>query len=178
MSVVIRPASTGDYLATERIEAIADTAFVDRFSPADWPGPTSAEDRASAPGFVLVAEDLDSGTPIGFVQVLEIEDHAHLEQLSVLPSHSRRGHGRRLIDAARDEAARRGHAQITLRTYADVPWNGPFYETCGFVPSEPDTNFLRSLVDVEEALGLMAHGRRIQMTAALPRWQDSADPRR
>jgi hypothetical protein len=53
-----------------------------------------------------------------------------------------------------------------------VPWNAPFYASCGFVPSQPDTGFLQSLVDVEESLGLMTYGPRIQMTAVLPRWQD------
>lgn len=177
MSVVIRPAASGDYPATESIEARADALLIERFSARDWPGPTRAAERASAPGFLLIAEDPDVLEPIGFVQVLEIGAHAHLEQLSVLPRHSRRGHGRRLVQAALDEASRRGHALITLRTYADVPWNAPFYESCGFVPSEPDTGFLRSLIDVERSLGLMAHGARVQMTARLPRWQDSDDQR-
>lgn len=52
-------------------------------------------------------------------------------------------------------------------TDADVPWNAPFYASCGFRQSFPDTAFLRELVDVEHALGLDAHGTRVRMTAAL-----------
>jgi hypothetical protein len=57
---------------------------------------------------------------------------------------------------------------MTLRTYADVPWNAPFYSTCGFVESQPDTEFLRQLVDTEKELGLDQYGRRIQMSTRLP----------
>ncbi|KJL46018.1 Acetyltransferase (GNAT) family protein [Microbacterium hydrocarbonoxydans] len=177
MTHSIRVAKAEDYPATVLIEAAADALLVDLFDARHWPGPSTAEERAAAPGFVLIAEDQQIPTPVGFVHVLEIAGHAHLEQLSVLPSHSRRGLGRLLVDAALDEASRRGYALITLRTYADVPWNAPFYRTCGFVPSEPDSDFLRSLVGVEEALGLTQYGPRLQMAAALPRWRDSAPSR-
>jgi hypothetical protein len=56
---------------------------------------------------------------------------------------------------------------MTLRTYADLPWNGPFYRTCGFVESLPDREFLERLVEAESRLGLDRYGRRLQMTAAL-----------
>lgn len=171
MKVRIRAATAEDYPATVSIEAAADALLRDHLHAGDWPGPGDAYERAAAAGFVLIAAGSDD-EPIGFVQVLEVAGHAHLEQLSVLPSHARRGHGRRLVWAALDEASRRGHSLITLRTYAEVPWNPPFYASCGFVPSQPDTGFLQSLVDVEESLGLMTYGPRIQMTAVLPRWQD------
>lgn len=177
MTYSIRAATPADYPETVLIEVAADALLVDLFDARHWPGPSTAEERAAAPGFVLIAEDQEMSTPVGFVHVLEIAGHAHLEQLSVHPSHTRRGLGRLLIDAALDEASRRGYALITLRTYADVPWNAPFYRTCGFVPSEPDSDFLRSLVGVEETLGLAKYGPRIQMAAALPRRQDSAPSR-
>lgn len=104
---------------------------------------------------------------VGFAQVLEIDGHAHLEQLSVLPSHGGRGIGRLLVGAAKEEARRRGHAQLTLRTYADVPWNAPFYSSCGFRESEADSAFHRGLLASEDALQLSQYGRRIQMTAVL-----------
>ena len=52
-----------------------------------------------------------------------------------------------------------------MRYTGDV--NGPFYSRAGFVETEPDTDFLESLVRVERALGLERHGRRIQMTIEL-----------
>lgn len=174
MSVLFRLAESRDYDATERIEADADALLIDRFAAQDWPGATSAAEREAAPGFVLVAENQETAEAVGFVQVLEIDDHAHLEQLSVLPSFSRRGLGRRLVQAALDESRKRGYEEVTLRTYADVPWNAPFYASCGFSETDPDTHFLRSLIDVERALGLFDHGPRVQMTARLGDWQQSS----
>lgn len=170
-AIRIRPALPSDDAATERIEVEADALLVDRFEAADWPPPTPAHERSSAPGFVLLAEEVahesTAAVTVGFVHVLEIEGHAHLEQLSVLPAYGRRGIGRSLVDAALDEARRRGHTEVTLRTYAEVPWNAPFYASCGFAVSEPYTPLLRGLVDVETSLGLFAYGPRVQMTAAL-----------
>ncbi|WP_308162513.1 MULTISPECIES: GNAT family N-acetyltransferase [unclassified Microbacterium] len=163
----IRPAVASDDATIEQIEFAADALLTERFHATEWPPPTRAEERAAAPGFVLVAERLDdaaSTDPVGFVHVLETDGRAHLEQLSVLPSYGRRGIGRLLVSAALAEAQRRGHQRVTLRTYADVPWNAPFYASCGFIETTPDSAFLHGLVATEDALGLSAHGRRVQMT--------------
>ncbi|MET4157699.1 hypothetical protein [Agromyces sp. PvR057] len=48
-----------------------------------------------------------------------------------------------------------------------MPFNAPFYETCGFVETEPDTEFHRGLVGAEHDHGLSTSERRIQMTRAL-----------
>lgn len=171
MNVTLRPARTDDAAATEQIETEADTLLIDRFSAVSWPPPTPAADRARMPGFVLVAEHSADATAaaavVGFVHVLDLDGHAHLEQLSVLPAFERRGIGRLLVEGALMEARHRGHAEMTLRTYVDVPWNAPFYETCGFVTTAPQTPALLGLVQVEEALGLFEFGARVQMTAVL-----------
>lgn len=170
VTVRIRPAAHADGEATEQIEIAADALLVDRFAAAAWPPPTTAEERASSPGFVLVAEWAATGAParpVGFVHVLEVDGHAHLEQLSVLPAHGRRGIGRALVTAALAEARRRGHQTVTLRTYADVPWNAPFYASCGFLETSPGTDFHRRLVVTEDALRLSEHGRRVQMSISL-----------
>lgn len=170
MTVLIRAARPADDAVIEQIEAAADALLIDRFGASDWPPPTSSLERAAVPGFVLVAESASgdaAAAPVGFVHVLEIEGHAHLEQLSVLPEHARRGIGRRLVKAAVAETRRRGHRRITLRTYADVPWNAPFYASCGFAESGPDSEFHRGLIATEDALRLGVHGRRVQMTATL-----------
>ncbi|GAA2458583.1 GNAT family N-acetyltransferase [Agromyces soli] len=170
MSFTIRAAGGSDFAATEQIERDADQLFVDRFEARDWPPPTSAAARAGAPGFTLVAAASESDASahvLGFAQVLEIAGQAHLEQLSVRPTEGRRGVGGSLIDAAADEAKARGYSALTLRTYADVPWNGPFYLRHGFRETEPTTDFELSLLAIEAALGLNAYGRRTQMTRRL-----------
>jgi hypothetical protein len=72
-----------------------------------------------------------------------------------------------LVEAAKDQARGRVYEWLSLRTYADVPWNAPFYARLGFIETEPATDFHRHLVEVEDRLGLARYGRRVQMTAAL-----------
>lgn len=141
--------------------------LIDGLSPESWEHAPSGLSRAAQPGFVLVAEQTETGTIVGFVHVLENDGIVHLEQLSVLPQEGRRGYGRRLLQAAMDEARRRGYERLTLRTYADVPWNASFYARVGFVETQPTTDFHKALIEVEERLGLARYGRRVQMTAAL-----------
>jgi GNAT superfamily N-acetyltransferase len=165
-AVVIRAATRQDLDLLEGIENDGDALLIERFRPEQWWPAATGRERAAAPGFILVFED-EVGSVVGFVHVIECDGLAHLEQLSVLRSAGRRGFGRALVQAAKAEGARRGHRVMTLRTYADVPWNAPFYETVGFHPSEPVTPFHRSLLRAETGLGLNRYGRRLQMTAVL-----------
>jgi GNAT superfamily N-acetyltransferase len=163
----IRPAVAADLAALQGIEDRADRILVELLRPAEWwPAPTGAE-RAAEPGFLLVAEDADAdaedGALVGFAHVLEVDGLAHLEQVAVPPKHGRRGHGGALVEAAAGEARRRGHGRITLRTFADVPWNAPAYARAGFVEEEPVTPFHRGLAATEARLSLDLVGRRIQM---------------
>ncbi|KQM83109.1 GNAT family N-acetyltransferase [Agromyces sp. Leaf222] len=163
----IRHASRRDLDLTEAIENEADELLIALLRPQSWrPAPTGRE-RGAQRGFTLMAVETGTDRRIGFVHVLEVGDLAHLEQLSVLPDSTRRGVGRRLVEAAAAEAQHRGHDRITLRTFADVPFNAPFYETCGFVETEPDTEFHRGLVGAEQDHGLSTSERRIQMTRRL-----------
>jgi GNAT superfamily N-acetyltransferase len=162
----IRFAQPTDAATIEAIENDADQLLVERLRPDVWPAAQPGADRLAAPGFLLVAA-LDDGDVAGFVHVVEVDGLCHLEQLSVRPEHGRGGLGRRLVTAAADHARRLGYERITLRTYADVPWNGPFYRSAGFVEEEPVTAFHRSIVEIERRLGLDRHGRRILMSAAL-----------
>lgn len=167
MSELIRPAVADDAEVLRSIEAQADALLIDSLGAPDWPSAGDGSERLAAPGFVLVLEDPSSSSPVGFVHVLDADGHAHLEQLSVLPSSGRQGFGRRLVDAALDTARERGYSRMTLRTYAEVPWNAPFYASCGFLESIPETPFQRGLVDTETSLGLDRYGRRLQMTVEL-----------
>lgn len=160
-------AEPGDHAVIEVIENAADAILIDLLKPEHWEPAPSGAVRNAQPGFFLVALESVHDSVIGFVHVLEIEGVAHLEQLSVLPTHGRRGNGRKLVEASMAEASDRGYHELTLRTYADVPWNAPFYKTCGFTEREPATAFYRRLVALEKELGLDRYGRRIQMTVQL-----------
>ncbi len=164
--VTIRVARDDEHALLEDVERAADTVLETLLRPETPFAPTPAAERASAPGFTLVAED-GTGRVLGFVHVLEEPDGAHLEQVSVLPEHGRRGIGRALVEAACDGARARGHRSITLRTYADVPWNAPFYRSAGFVETEPSGADQLARQQAERASGLDRLGRRVQMTREL-----------
>ncbi|MFJ4175993.1 GNAT family N-acetyltransferase [Microbacterium sp. NPDC089696] len=166
MSASIREAVAEDAEMIQAIEVSADALLIDALGAPEWPPAGDPIERLGQPGFVLVLEGSDA-SPLGFVHVLDVDGHAHLEQLSVLPESGRRGHGRRLVDAALAEARDRGYSRVTLRTYAEIPWNAPFYASCGFLESIPESGFQLSLVETEASLGIDRYGRRIQMTVEL-----------
>lgn len=162
----VRFAEHYDLDLIEQIENAADQILIDRLRPDSWfPAPTGLA-RLSEPGFLLVIE-LDDGRVAGFVHVLEVDGTCHLEQISVAPEYARHGLGRALLEAAKQYARERGYSQISLRTYADVPWNAPFYATAGFVEEEPTTAFHRSIIDTEAEYGLARYGRRVHMVVPL-----------
>ncbi|MBO0979810.1 GNAT family N-acetyltransferase [Microbacterium sp. SD291] len=165
--ITIRHATAADAELIQAIETSADALLIDTLGTTAWPPAGDGLQRVAAPGFVLVLTETAEGSPVGFVHVMDADGHAHLEQLSVLPDAGRQGYGRRLVAAAQREARERGYTRMTLRTYAEVPWNAPFYASCGFLESLPETPFLRTLTETESRLGLDAHARRVQMTVEL-----------
>lgn len=70
---------------------------------------------------------------VGFALAGYVDDHAHLFEVDVHPAHGRRGIGRLLIDQVAQWALAHNHTLLTLTTFCDVPWNGPFYRRLGFV---------------------------------------------
>jgi GNAT superfamily N-acetyltransferase len=105
--------------------------------------------------------------PVGFVWVNEVDGIAHVEELAVVPKWMRQGIGGRLLERAADWAAGQGYPAITLITFADVPWNAPFYRARGFTEIDELTPGLAALRDRERALGLDDVGRRMVMRRAL-----------
>jgi GNAT superfamily N-acetyltransferase len=122
------------------LEAAADTMF-EPLGIGPLPGPGTVEEFAAAL-IVLVAGD----PPVGLCRIDGIGPTgvAHLEQLSVHPDHAGRGIGRTLLRAGCGWAAEQGYREITLATYRDIPWNGPFYASEGFVERGPVDEFLRA----------------------------------
>jgi GNAT superfamily N-acetyltransferase len=92
--------------------------------------------------------------PVAYVLVDEVDGHAHIEQVSVHPEQSRRGIGRALIDHVGAWAAARGLAGLTLTTFADVPWNAPYYARLGFTVVTDPTPGLLAVRAHETAMGL------------------------
>ena len=72
------------------------------------------------------------GSPVGFTLVSHRGGTLYLDQISVHPDHGRQGLGTLLVQHVFQLARQRKLRQITLSTFRDVPWNGPFYRKLGF----------------------------------------------
>ncbi len=102
-----------------------------------------------------VAEDPGVG-PAAYMLLEPLDGCLHVEQLSVHPAHARRGVGRSLLADAALRAAACGLPALTLTAFADVPWNAPYYERCGFhrLTAAELTPGLRAVRARETAAGL------------------------
>lgn len=110
-------------------------------------------------GRAWVQADDESDRPTAFLIADIVDDAVHIEQVSVDPAFARRRLGRGLIDQVATWARDEGYRTLTLATFTEVAWNGPYYERCGF----------RYLADSELTPGL----RRIRAEEAglgLDRW--------
>lgn len=144
-----------------------------------WGSAPTGASRAAEPGFLLVAaETCDRGAAerghaagderlVGFAHVLDLDGHAHLEQIAVLPERTRRGIGPQLLARSCRQAVERGFDRLTLRTFADVPWNAPFYARHGFEVLAPEPSWMAPLRDAEERIGLPGQGTRVAMVRHL-----------
>ncbi len=106
---------------------------------------------------------------MGFAHVVELDGHAHLDELSVLPDFQRRGVGAALVRAATAETRALGFHELSLCTYRDVPWNGPWYRALGFEEVTELEPYQRRLREREAELGLDRNGARVVMRVRLER---------
>ena len=172
MSLSVRPARPSELRHLAAIEDSGAAPFRDWYGAAAVPAllapAVSGATRDAVPGELLVAVDpAYAGTgPLGFAHLLWLgaDDgsvSAHLEQLSVLlPEHGRRGIGTALVQAACEEARWAGHRSLTLCTFRDVAWNGPFYRRLGFVEDPDPPAHVARIRAAEQALGLDRCGAR------------------
>jgi GNAT superfamily N-acetyltransferase len=154
----IRSTRPEDLAAIQRIELAAGELFrsIGMADIADHPVPAVdvlAEYQRAALSWVAVDR---ADQPVAFVLVRRVDGRAHVEQVSVRPDHAHRRIGRDLIDHVERWAAGRGLPALTLTTFRDVPWNGPYYERLGFtVLADAERGpELRTLMSEEAAHGL------------------------
>ncbi|SCX59707.1 Acetyltransferase (GNAT) family protein [Klenkia marina] len=153
----VRRAEDDDLPLLAAVERAADQLFVP-LGMTDFPPPATPQQRAAA-WRVLV----EGRPPRGFAVLDQVDGAVHVEQLSVDPAHGRQGIGAALLAATVDAAREAGADRVTLCTYADVPWNGPFYARHGFVEVAEPTPGLAALLAHEVELGLDRYGRRAAM---------------
>ncbi len=68
----------------------------------------------------------------GFIACEPFRRELHIWEMDVHPSFQKRGIGAGLVRAIQIDARNSGFKALTLTTFRDLPWNGPFYERLGF----------------------------------------------
>lgn len=171
--IAIRPARPDDLGCLPDIERAAGRAFATIGMAAVAADEPPAPDLLAAyqgDGRCWVAADEDDH-PVAYLLVDDIDGAAHVEQVSVHPDWARRHIGRRLLGAAEDWAYDRGLPALTLTTFAEVPWNAPYYRRLGFrvVADDDLAPGVRRIRDQERSRGL-DHWPRVVMRRDLPAW--------
>ena len=151
-----------DGLPTMQVAAGAQFRELGMHLVADGPAPSrDAFREACAHGELLVAAD--DGQVVGFVRMKVLDGSLHVEQVTVAPEWQGRGIGRALMFAAERTATSRGFKRMTLTTFRDVPFNGPFYQRLGWVP-----------LAAESLTPGLAAERDEEIRAGLDRWPRTA----
>jgi GNAT superfamily N-acetyltransferase len=169
---VVEEARPGDVAVLPGTEREAASLFAGMSIPRgvlEETTPPVELEAARQGGRLWVARAAD-GQVVGFAQVELVGGGPHLEEMDVHPAHARRGIGRRLVFAVQAWARAAGHPALTLTTFRDVPWNAPFYASCGFRVLGPAElpPALRAVVEEEAARGLDPATRVVMRWGASP----------
>ena len=125
----IRPAGIADLPAIERIVHDAYAGYIARIGKP--PGPMLDDYRRRIRAHeAWVATD--GAEIVGVLVLVPKEDHLLLDNIAVPPALHKRGIGRRLIDFAEGEAARRGYDAVRLYTHQAMHENVAMYPRLGY----------------------------------------------
>lgn len=157
---VIRAAEAGDVAALREIERAAGEVFrglgMETIAD-DEPLPAAVLRSIVVDGRAWVVEG--DGEVAAYLIADVVDGCGHVEQVSVHPGHAGHRYGAALVEHLAAWSGARGHPALTLSTFRDVPWNGPYYARCGF----------RTLADDELGPGLRAI-RTDEAARGLDRW--------
>lgn len=84
-----------------------------------------------AAGTLWVVEGA-AGDLVAYLAATRKGDRLHIRQFDVTQPFQARGIGRRLLTHVTAWARHEGLATLSLTTFRAIPWNGPFYRSCGF----------------------------------------------
>ncbi|MEO1552505.1 MAG: GNAT family N-acetyltransferase [Pseudomonadota bacterium] len=154
----------GYAIALGDLEDIAALISVDKaasalFASTDLLAPSALEDHVPAEVFeleiprsnVFVART-QHGWAVGFALVRMRGNGLYLDQVSVHPDHGQKGIGRALVIRVLTEAENRNLPHVSLSTFRDVAWNGPFYASMGFkeIPQEKLEPYMIEIEDAQK----------------------------
>lgn len=122
---MIRPAGAEDLAAIMRIERAS-------FPSDAWSDAMMAEELASPHGYYVVYET--GGTVVGYagLRAVAAASDADVQTIALDAAARGKGHGRALLHALLDEAARRGVREVFLDVRADNPVATALYVSEGF----------------------------------------------
>lgn len=154
----IRLARSDELLLIQDIERAAGYLFIEtEFSFVADHEPMSIDSlgRHQSVGRIWVVVDNEE-RPTGFAVIESLDDLIHLQEISVHPANSRKGLGKKLIQAVCEWAKQEGKPAVTLSTFRDVAWNAPYYVRLGFriLEDEEITEGLREIRKQEAQHGL------------------------
>ncbi|BCY05288.1 GNAT family N-acetyltransferase [Actinoplanes sp. L3-i22] len=155
---MIRTARADDIPEMQRIEVEAGRMFLTLdmgLVAGDEPLSTAELLDYQRDGRAWVVADA-ADRPIAYAIALFADRVAHLEQVSVHPACAGRRLGADLVERVAGWAREQGSPALTLTTFADVPWNAPYYERLGFrrLADDEITPELRAIRAEEAAHGL------------------------
>lgn len=157
----VRTAGPDDLATLPELESRSGTLF--RVAGLELPDDPMTIEELEAADTVLVVGD----PPVGFATLEVVDGLGYLHQLSVLPGRMREGIGGRLIEAAVEWCRDQNLDALTLTTFRDVSFNGPYYERRGFVVLDDPGPELQAIRDAEAAAGLDAISPRVAMIRRL-----------
>ena len=127
--MTIRVATSHDLAAVQRCARAAYAVYVERMGRDPAPMVADFSALIDAKRLHVLEEER---TVAGFVVFYPRDDHMHLENLAVFPSHHGSGYGSVLISFVEDEARRLGLPAVELYTNEKMTENVPYYLKRGY----------------------------------------------
>lgn len=160
-----RIAERHEYGVLPAVERAAAALFRESPYPHLADGPLAADSMEPGDTVWIVA---DEDSIVGFAICRKSGAALHIQEIDIHPAHARRGLGKQLIEHVVHFARRRHFEAVTLTTFADVAWNGPYYARLGFllVPMDVMSAELRDILVAERAAGIPM-AQRIAMQRVL-----------
>ena len=163
----IRDAIAADLPMFDRIDRVADLQFPPGRLPEEEAEVEPAEYLQAIEGGWLLVSTVEDAV-VGYLWCVVYGTVLHLRQITVHPEQGRRGLGRALLAEMVQRALRKRMREITLTTFADIPWNAPFYQRVGFSTNDTPERYphVVQALHHERKLGM---DRRVGMVMSLKR---------